>query len=82
VPEELELFGRYAFYWPDLSNQEIIRDEITFGANWFFRGHRNKLTLDISYLDFEYLEVAVAPGEMKEIEGRGLRGRLQWEVSF
>ncbi len=82
VPEELEVFARHAFYWPDLSDRDILRDEITLGVNWFFRGHRNKLTLEMSYLDFEYLEVALGPDQVTEIEGRGLRGRLQWEVSF
>ena len=47
--------------------------ELTFAANWFFAGHRNKLTLDFSLLDRE----AADPDERRE-----RRLRLQWDVSF
>lgn len=81
VPERLEVFGRYAFFWPDMEDHEIFRDEITAGVNWFIRGHRNKLTLEVSYLDFDYYEVEEY-GVENEIQGDGLRYRLQWDVSF
>ena len=44
----------------------------TVGLNWFFNGHRNKLTLDYSWLNFE------------DFGDNATRNRLrfQWEVSF
>jgi hypothetical protein len=46
--------------------------EWTLGANWYFNGHRNKLTLDYSWLDFEDPD-----GQASE-----QRLRLQWELSL
>ncbi len=31
--------------------------EYSFGVNWFFKGHKNKLTLDYSYLDYNQFDV-------------------------
>jgi hypothetical protein len=73
VPRPLELAVRVARVDPDVvAGDDLIR-ELSFGANWFFAGHRNKLTADLSFLDRE----AAKPGEEKET-----RVRLQWEVSF
>ena len=47
--------------------------QLTFGANWFFSGHDNKITADLSLLD---LDQAAAP----PLEDR--RFRLQWDISF
>jgi phosphate-selective porin len=75
VPRPLELAARYAKVDENVAVDAFddrIR-ELTFAANWFFAGHRNKLTLDFSFLDRE----AADPSEQRE-----RRLRLQWEVSF
>jgi phosphate-selective porin OprO/OprP len=73
VPRPLELAVRVARVDPDVvAGNDLIR-ELSVGANWFFAGHRNKLTLDLSVLDRE----AAKPGERQET-----RLRLQWDVSF
>lgn len=71
-PEPLELAVRYAHVDPDESVAEPQLKEFSIGGNWFFYGHRNKLTLDITRntgeddLEFEH-SVGI---------------RLQWDVSF
>jgi phosphate-selective porin OprO/OprP len=49
-----------------------LNEEYTLGANWFFNGHRNKLTLDVSYLAID---------DSLEDES-DVRLRLQWDVSI
>lgn len=68
----LELVARYALVDPDRDQAGDTQQEWTLGANWFFNGHRNKLTVDYSWLDFE------DPGE----DATGQRLRLQWELSI
>jgi phosphate-selective porin OprO/OprP len=70
-PENLELAVRGAYVDNDnLSDQH--NEEYTVAANLFIDGHRNKFTLDLSYLSTE--------------EDRGgasdLRWRLQWDFSI
>ncbi len=76
-PRPLELAMRYAYV--DEPNRvdpmlENKREELTIGANWFFAGHNNKLTLDYSWLDIEDSQLF-----MDESDNRL---RLQWDVSF
>ena len=71
-PKPLELGIRYATVDPDTSSPSDRRDEWTVAANWFFQGHRNKLTLDYGKLDFSEPGGAVTDS----------RTRLQWDVSF
>lgn len=76
-PEELELAARYA--WLTEPNEgdlalENERQEFTVGANWFFNGHNNKLTLDYSYLTLD--------DESLDTNKSGSRVRLQWDISF
>jgi phosphate-selective porin len=77
VPEPLELAVRYAFVDEpnamDLT-RENNREELTIGANWFFAGHNNKLTLDFSWLDLD--------DSMLFEEESDTRLRFQWDVSF
>ena len=75
IPKPLEFAYRYAFLDPGdgplgslIGNQ--TRREHTFGVNWFFAGHRNKLSLDYSHLSRD--------GGATPID----RVRLQWDVSF
>lgn len=71
-PEPLELGFRYAIVDPDTAQSDDRRDEYTAGASWFFKGHRNKLTVDYARLGFD-------EPTGKETTGRT---RLQWDVSF
>ena len=77
VPEPLELAIRYAFV--DEPNASALlfeneREELTIGANWFFSGHNNKITVDFSHLELD--DALVNIGESEN------RLRMQWDVSF
>jgi len=77
VPAPLELAFRYAFV--DEPNaldraQHNFREEFTIGANWFFAGHRNKLSLDVSHLALE------DPVLGRDVDEQRLR--FQWDVSL
>ena len=78
VPEELELAARYAWLSepnaPTTNDFENERQEFTLGANWFFNGHNNKLTLDYSYLTID--------DGLSGADESGNRVRLQWDISF
>ena len=71
-PRQLEVAGRLSIVDPDRSLSGNTEKERTVGLNWFFNGHRNKLTLDYSWLNFE---------DFGDNATRN-RLRLQWEVSF
>ena len=71
VPEPLEIIARYAH----VNNKTLYSNNINeyiVGANWFFSGHKNKLTFDLSYV------------ENQDFIGsnNNVRFRLQWDVSF
>ena len=83
-PEELELAFRYAYVrepnrplaagLPSDRNEENIRQEFTAGANWFFSGHNNKISLDYSHLTLK-----------DDVLSRNVsddRVRVQWDISF
>ena len=42
------------------------------GSNWFFNGHRNKLTLDVSYLE---TDDTLGDNSVTRLQ-------FQWDVSF
>ena len=73
VPRQLELAVRHAFYNPRLRQEDDIRQELSFAANWFFHGHLNKLTAEASVFRL---------GETEQTREEGWRLRLQWDVSF
>ena len=51
-----------------------VQKELTVVANWFFHGHRNKLTVDVSFVTVETLT---------DIEvDEAYRFRVQWDISF
>jgi len=70
IPRPLEFAYRYAFVDPDDSVRGDIRREHSVAANWFFDGHRNKITVDYSHL--------TQAGRFTPVD----RVRLQWDVSF
>ena len=72
VPAPLEFVGRLSYVDPDTPQRSDEHWEYTVAANWYFHGHRNKLTLDVSHLDFD--EGAASGSEN--------RLRLQWELSL
>lgn len=71
-PRPLELALRVAFVDPDTTRSDDSRQEVSVAANWFFNGHRNKITLDGSWLRLDDPTGAADD----------LRVRLQWDVSF
>jgi phosphate-selective porin OprO/OprP len=72
-PKPLEVFARQAFYDPDTDISGNNNFEYSFGVNWFFKGHKNKLTLDYSYLDFNQFSIEDNTEHMV---------RIQWDVSI
>ena len=72
-PKPLELAWRVAAV-DSTQGVELPADrEATMALNWFFFGHDNKLTADVSYL--------MSEGELGT-EDTGWRARFQWDVSF
>jgi hypothetical protein len=72
-PKPLEIGFRVAEVDPDTSTSDDAENEWTVVFNWFFAGHRNKLTFDFGRLH-----------DSNEEAGRRWenRIRLQWDVSF
>ena len=56
-----------------MSTPRDWQQELTGALNWFFRGHANKVTLDVSRIT---LQRADAPDLARS------RVRLQWDVHF
>ena len=75
VPKPLEIAFRYSHVDPNVDAGGDMRQEFTTGFNWFFAGHRNKLTLDVSHLTLEQPTPSL-PAYAEQ------RVRLQWDVSF
>ena len=73
IPKKLEVFGRYASYDSNIKISNNNELEYTLGLNWFFHKHRNKLTFEYSYLQFD---------EISSMEKSGSRYRLQWYISI
>ena len=71
-PQPLELAARYARVDPDDGLANDVEKETTLAANWFFNGHRNKLSLDIS-------RVVRRLAPETETDNRI---RIQWDWSF
>ena len=73
IPKPLEVFARYSIYDPDTDIDDNNNQEFNFGLNWFFKGHKNKLTLDYTYLDYDQFVPFHRTEHMV---------RLQWDVSI
>ncbi|WP_336515353.1 porin [Pollutibacter soli] len=71
-PRQMELAGRFALYRPDTSIKENNEKESGGAVNWFFNGHKNKLTAELTYFDFTRISASE----------HGWRFRLQWDISF
>jgi len=72
-PENLEIFARQAYYDSNIDVSGNNNYEYTLGCNWFFKGHKNKLTFDYSYLQTDNNE---------SLYSKGNRFRLQWDISI
>jgi len=73
IPRRLEVAGRYAFVDPAVGVGGDRIGELGGAVNWFFNGHNNKLTLDVSRYG-----LVDASGRQRSRVG----ARLQWDVSF
>lgn len=73
VPKDLELACRYAVYKPDDSKTENLKKEFSVAANYFFSGHKNKLTMEFGKISMQ------EPNLPKVARGHF---RVQWDVSF
>ncbi|WP_233621935.1 OprO/OprP family phosphate-selective porin [Flavobacterium agrisoli] len=51
VPEHLEIAGRHGVYRPDKTLEENLQTESSLAFNYFFKGHKNKLTAEVSHFD-------------------------------
>ena len=71
-PQPLELAARYARVDPNDNLSNDVEKEAVLVANWFFNGHRNKLTMDIARVVRR-----LAPETETDI-----RIRIQWDWSF
>ena len=71
IPKDLEFVVRYAQVQnTSLFNHSI--NEYSSGFNWFFNEHRNKLTLDFSYIENNDFDPDQDTYHL----------RLQWDISF
>lgn len=75
IPKPLEVAFRYAFVDPNVSAKNDKLQEFTTAINWFFAGHKNKLTLDGSWLTLDQPSSVGSDQHEQRI-------RLQWDVSF
>ncbi len=73
LPKKLEIYARQAFYIPNTASKINKQTEFSFGANWFFNEHKNKLTAEIAFINANF--------DNQEVND-GTRYRLQWDVSF
>lgn len=72
-PKHLEMAGRHAAYRPDNDIRQNRQDETTIAFNWFFKGHKNKLTSEFSYFSFQDKTLPLEAG---------WRFRIQWDISL
>ena len=77
IPAPLEFAARFAQVKEPNEvdrNFDNEREELTVGANWFFSGHNNKVTVDFSRLTLDDGLFGFNDSEN--------RFRVQWDVSF
>lgn len=73
MPEPFEIAGRYAWYQPDRDFPLELNKEAGFAVNWFFAGHRNKLTAEVTWFELSDPSFPVT---------NEARFRVQWDISF
>ncbi len=72
-PKPLEIAMRNAGYMPNSEADHTKKRETSLGCNWFFNGHKNKLTAEASYFNYD---------KTGNIPADELRFRLQWDISL
>ena len=72
-PKPLELAARNAAYDPNVEADETKKRETSVVLNWFFNGHKNKLSFETSYFVYN-TESLERTDEW--------RFRVQWDISF
>lgn len=73
IPRQLEFAGRYAFVDPRIGRPNDLVHEAGVVANWFFKGHDDKLSVDVTRYS-----LAGAQGNL----GSSVGVRVQWDASF
>ena len=73
IPRQLEVAYRYAVVNPRMGRGWDLWQEHTIAVNWFFEGHIDKLTFDVSRVS---LQEALGPDRYTT------RYRIQWDVHF
>lgn len=74
IPEQLELAARYSTVDPDTDISGNDQREYLVAANWFFNGHRSKLTADVGRYEIDNPDTGTTASEN--------RVRVQYDVSF
>jgi len=72
-PRPLEVAFRWAMLDPDRDLTNGLQQEWGLAGNWFFAGHSNKLTGEVTL---------VTEDSNGGVFARNLQFRLQWEISF
>ncbi|MFD2550842.1 porin [Bizionia sediminis] len=73
VPAPLEVAGIFANYTPDTDFSNSYEQEYGVAFNWFFKEHRNKLTMEITRFSYKTID---------NISDNQWRFRVQWDISF
>ncbi|MBT3135276.1 OprO/OprP family phosphate-selective porin [Alteromonas sp. ALT199] len=72
-PKPLEVAVRYATYSPNTSEKDEDFYEKSLAFNWFFNGHGNKLTAQVSRISLDQFDTEVGDSTIYS---------LQWDISF
>ena len=72
-PEKMEIAGRYTVFTPEIDTRDVVHNEYSLAVNYFFKGHANKLTAEITRLEFD--DPILGTDER-------YRFRLQWDILF
>ena len=72
-PDPLEMAARFGTYSPRASEQDDRFFEKTVAFNYFFNGHKNKLTAEVSRVSLDQFDTEVGDETIYS---------LQWDVSF
>ncbi|MDA0204216.1 MAG: porin [Acidobacteria bacterium] len=73
IPRQLEFAGRYAFVDPQTGRSNDLIHETGVVANWFFKGHADKLSVDVSRYSLAAVDSNLGPR---------IGVRVQWDASF
>jgi phosphate-selective porin OprO/OprP len=72
-PKKMEVAARHADYRPDSKIKDQSETETTLTLNYFFNGHKNKLTTEVNYFAYQNIETLPA---------NEWRFRIQWDISL